>query len=49
MKKLKNLKETVSPTGEIIYDSENGVSDVDNLSKAWIRRLGHALGSRRLG
>lgn len=46
---MKNLKETVSSAGEIIYDSENGVSDVDNLSKGWIRRLGHALGSRRLG
>lgn len=46
---MKNLKETVSPTGEIIYDSENGVSDVDKLIKAWIRRLGHALGSRRFG
>lgn len=26
---MKNLKETVSPTGEIIYDNENGVSDLD--------------------
>lgn len=34
VKKMKNLKETISQTGKIVYDSENGVSNIDKPSKS---------------